>query len=145
MAAGYSNIVCSSSWQKVEWKAVVNNVGWLEYCSWFYGWLVDMIHVSWCFNPLAPGRCGSNFKIVISNTCYRLSSSTLLVKLLSGECHWTPLVSVDKGNGLVPSLHYLNEMNMTWSVINQLIYSKSYYVNSLHYVITVKSILDRLG
>ena len=26
------------------------------------------------------------------NTCYRLSYWALLVKLLSGECHWTPLM-----------------------------------------------------
>ena len=41
-------------------------------------------------NSLAPGRCGSTFISVISE--HRSSSWALLVKLLSGECHRTPVM-----------------------------------------------------
>ena len=57
-------------------------------------------------NSLTPGSCGSNFLSVIPNTCFELTSSALLVKLLSGECHRKLLISQVKtrsGNGMVPS------------------------------------------
>ena len=40
-------------------------------------------------NSLAPGKCGNNFTIVISNLFQELISWAFPVKLLSGECHRT--------------------------------------------------------
>ena len=48
-----------------------------------------------------------NSKLYFPNACCRLSSRTLLEKLLSGECHWTPLIISENlicsVNGWVPS------------------------------------------
>ena len=56
-------------------------------------------------NLLAPGKCGNNFKIVISNSFYELIPWAFPEKLLRGECHRTPLmiINIGSGNGLVPS------------------------------------------
>ena len=43
-------------------------------------------------HPLTPERCGSNIKSVISEHMLRSSPWALLVKLLSGEYHRTPLM-----------------------------------------------------
>ena len=53
-----------------------------------------------------PGRYGGNFKSLISeHICYGLISSSLLVKLSTGECHRTHAIIIQHwpGNGLVPS------------------------------------------
>ena len=68
-----------------------------QYLWWTISYNHTIFSLSWhsdtCYiNSLAPGRCGSNFKRVISDACYRLSSWALHVMLFSVECHSTPMM-----------------------------------------------------
>ena len=68
--------------------------GYNVYCApirkilWFYLLLFRCFFI----NLLAAGGGGSNLKSVISEQSYVSNSWTLLVKLLSGECHRKPLM-----------------------------------------------------
>ena len=57
------------------------------------------------FNPLNPGRCGSIFQMYFLNSFYEILSWITPMKLVFGECHRTPLMTVNNGSsdGLVPS------------------------------------------
>ena len=63
--------------------------------SWFkkrlYGKFL-FVYVIYSFQLLTPRRCRSNFTSVIFKQLHGLSSRAILVKLLSGECHRTPLL-----------------------------------------------------
>ena len=53
-------------------------------------------------NLLAPGRCGSNFKSIISNSLYRISAWLLTVKLLEDEYHTASQMIVPSDNEPLP-------------------------------------------
>ena len=61
--------------------------------------ILPVVYAALRLSELTDGRYGSDdfekLKVFSLNTCYQFSSWAVCIKLLSGECHWTPVVFSD--------------------------------------------------
>ena len=69
----------------------------IKFSCFCYMYFKYHLHTYTVLNSLAPGKCGNNFIIVIPNSFYELIFWAFPVKLLSGECHRTPLMISQHG------------------------------------------------